>query len=95
MSGNSDGEVKKAYRIHGRVQGVGFRWWTQRQASALNLRGSVRNCPDGTVEIAIAGSPDDVRAMLERLQQGPSAANVVQLEELTPPDSLPSDFRIG
>jgi acylphosphatase len=39
---------RRAYRIDGRVQGVGFRWWARQTATELGLRGSVRNSPDGT-----------------------------------------------
>jgi len=88
-------ESRKAFRVHGRVQGVGFRWWAQRQAQALRLRGTVRNCADGTVEIAFAGAPDSVVEMCARLRHGPGAAHVRELEELDPPDQFPADFRIG
>jgi len=77
------------------VQGVGFRFWAEREGRRLGLRGLVRNCVDGTVEIAFAGSLDAVRAMSERLKTGPPAAQVVRLEELPPPVELPADFRIG
>ncbi|NIR60559.1 MAG: acylphosphatase, partial [Gammaproteobacteria bacterium] len=54
----------RVYRITGMVQGVGFRWWTRSQAEALGLRGTVRNCADGSVEVVAAG---EVGA-LERLR---------------------------
>lgn len=91
----SDTEVRKAFKVHGRVQGVGFRWWAQRQARTLGLRGSVRNCSDGTVDVVLAGAPGAVLAMEERLEQGPPAARVVRLEELTPPELIPDDFQIA
>ncbi len=91
----SDTEVRKAFKVHGRVQGVGFRWWVQRQASSLGLRGSVRNCPDGTVDVVLAGAATSVLAMKERLEEGPHAARVVRLEELTPPERIPDDFQIA
>lgn len=77
------------------VQGVGFRWWAQREGRRLGLRGTVRNCFDGTVEIAFAGAPDRVSEMEARLREGPSAARVVQLEELAPPEHLPESFEIA
>jgi acylphosphatase len=66
--------------IHGRVQGVGFRFWTQDEALARGLAGWVRNRRDGTVEAVIAGPPEAVEAMCAALRQGPPAAYVSQIE---------------
>jgi acylphosphatase len=89
-------EIRKAYKVHGRVQGVGFRWWAQRQAHQLGLRGRVRNCADGSVEIAIAGPESAVQEMCVRLKSGPRGAHVHHLEELPPPPgNLPNDFQIS
>ncbi len=90
-----DHEARKAFKVHGIVQGVGFRWWAQREGRHLGLRGSVRNCSDGTVEIAFAGPPGLVSEMEARLRQGPPAAHVVRLEELATPEHLPEGFEIG
>ncbi len=90
----SDHEARRAFKVHGRVQGVGFRWWAQRQARALGLRGTVRNCADGTVEIAFAGDGESVAEMCALLQTGPAASTVTRLEEFEPPSGLPPDFRI-
>lgn len=60
-------------RISGRVQGVGFRAWTQGQARKLGLAGWVRNERDGTVAVVFAGPPAAVAAMVECLWQGPPA----------------------
>ncbi|NIR44536.1 MAG: acylphosphatase [Gemmatimonadetes bacterium] len=92
---NDNGEKRKALRLHGRVQGVGFRWWAQRQGERLQLRGFVRNCPDGTVEIAFAGPAAGVDEMSRLLQDGPRTARVDRVESLPEPDSLPDSFRIG
>ncbi len=88
-------EQRRALRVHGRVQGVGFRWWALRQARSLGLRGRVRNRPDGTVEVAMAGPPAAVEEMVRRLAVGPPAARVQRLEELPAPAELPDDFEIG
>ena len=48
------------FLIQGRVQGVGFRWFVQREASELDLRGWVRNTEDGDVEVVAAGEPVDL-----------------------------------
>ena len=48
------------YLVKGRVQGVGFRWFVQREAAEIGLRGWVRNTDDGHVEIVAAGEPDEL-----------------------------------
>lgn len=63
-------------RVTGRVQGVGFRYWTRREAERLGLRGWVRNEPDGTVAVLLAGEDEAVAAMLGLLRQGPPGAAV-------------------
>lgn len=79
---SEDGETRRAFRIHGRVQGVGFRWWTQRRARELGLGGSVRNLPDGCVEVQIVG-PEEVVASLERaLHDGPPGSGVERVEPI-------------
>lgn len=55
--------VRMTVVVSGRVQGVGFRWWTRSQALALGLRGFARNTDDGKVEIVAEGS----RVACERL----------------------------
>ncbi|UCF20173.1 MAG: acylphosphatase [Gemmatimonadota bacterium] len=89
------GSTARAFRVHGLVQGVGFRYWAHHQARALGLRGTVRNCRDGTVEIEFAGPQHAVEEMCRRLQIGPPAADIRKLEELPPPQQLPESFVIG
>ena len=62
--------------IHGRVQGVGFRAWTQHQAELHGLEGWVRNRRDGSVEAVFAGPPEAVEAMLKACRQGPRGSVV-------------------
>ena len=62
--------------VEGRVQGVCFRDYTQRQARLLNLCGWVRNRHDGSVEAVIRGKENDITAMLEWLRQGSPMARV-------------------
>lgn len=76
-------------RISGRVQGVGFRWWTRDEATALGLGGWVRNEKDGTVTALIAGPPPAVQAMILRLWDGPSGAAVTSV--FTEPADAPHD----
>ena len=63
-------------RITGRVQGVGFRDWTRREAVTLGLTGWVRNESDGSVRALLAGPENAVAAMIERLWNGPAFASV-------------------
>jgi acylphosphatase len=63
-------------RITGRVQGVGFRGWTQAEAEARGLDGWVRNEPDGSVTAFLSGRGELVRDMLSALREGPPLARV-------------------
>ena len=82
-------------RITGRVQGVGFRVWTQREALRLGLRGWVRNEPDGSVSALIAGPNEAVAEMLKAFRQGPSGAGVRNVETKPgDPSDAPVDFDI-
>ncbi|MFD1696886.1 acylphosphatase [Roseibium aestuarii] len=71
-------------RVRGRVQGVGYREWTVRQARALKLRGWVRNRQDGSVEIRVAGEEESLRAFVSRLREGPALARVTDLQVAAP-----------
>lgn len=70
--------------ISGTVQGVGFRWFTDRELSSLAVAGYVRNLPDGRVEAIVEGSPERVEQALAVLRTGPPGAEVsrVKVEEL-------------
>ncbi|NJL45486.1 MAG: acylphosphatase [Leptolyngbyaceae cyanobacterium SM2_3_12] len=65
--------------VYGVVQGVGFRYHTQKMAQGLGLTGYVRNRPEGTVEIVAAGSPEALEALLTWANRGPTGAQVTQL----------------
>lgn len=69
-------------RIHGVVQGVGYRNALQLQATRLGLAGWVRNRSDGTVEALIAGPTDAVEALIEWAHRGPPAARVSQVDAI-------------
>ena len=79
--------------IRGRVQGVGFRDWIERQALQAGLAGYVRNRREGTVELVISGSEAQVAAMLEQCRKGPRLAAVKDLEVL-PEEWAGKDFSI-
>ncbi len=68
-------------KIHGLVQGVGFRWSTRRQASVLNIVGYVKNLSDGTVELVAEGEEETLKKLLEYCKIGPQWASVSRLEE--------------
>ena len=67
--------------VSGRVQRVGFRAATRREANRLGLRGHARNLPDGRVEVVAAGAPEAVREMREWLNRGPTLARVDGVED--------------
>ena len=62
--------------IQGRVQGVGFRYFAQEEANALNLAGWVRNLPEGHVEAYAEGPRADLETWTQRLRQGPPLSRV-------------------
>ena len=64
------------YLIKGRVQGVGFRWFVHREASALELRGWVRNTEDGHVEVVAAGEPEHLSELETALHKGSRGSRV-------------------
>jgi acylphosphatase len=75
------GEVRTVrVRIAGRVQGVGYRYWTERVAGELSLSGWVRNRRDGTVEAVFSGSSDEVTEMIQRCREGPPSAQVTSID---------------
>jgi acylphosphatase len=66
--------------IEGRVQGVFFRDTTRREAVGLGLRGWVKNCFDGSVEVVAEGPRDAVENLVEWCHHGPPAARVTALQ---------------
>jgi acylphosphatase len=84
------------YRVvlSGRVQGVGFRAWTERTARSLGLSGWVRNRRDGSVEAVFAGPAEIVDDMIGRCRRGPDHARVEVLERRVDADEPPPGFQI-
>ena len=78
--------VARHYVISGRVQGVGFRWFTEAAAAREGLQGWVCNRPDGRVEIAVEGDAEAVERFERHVRHGPSGARVddVQAQDSTP-----------
>jgi acylphosphatase len=69
--------------IRGRVQGVGYRAWTEYAAQERGVAGWVRNRRDGAVEALFAGMADDVLAMIEACREGPPGARVQTVDQLS------------
>jgi acylphosphatase len=71
----------RRFLVRGRVQGVGFRWFVEREAHILQIAGWVRNNSDGSVEVLAVGRPEQLSKLRMRLQEGPRAARVDDIEE--------------
>jgi acylphosphatase len=82
MASTNDRSPAQARRfvVRGRVQGVGFRWFVEREAHILKIAGWVRNNPDGSVEVLAIGTRDQLAGLRARLQEGPRAARVDDVE---------------
>jgi acylphosphatase len=63
-------EIKLTAWVHGRVQGVGFRWWTRSRALELGLTGFAANKPDGRVHVVVQGPRQTCQQLLDLLQGG-------------------------
>ena len=72
--------VRLEMTVHGRVQGVAFRWYTESQARSLGLTGWVRNHPDATVQIVAEGSRTDLETFCDWAARGPDHARVDHME---------------
>ncbi|HET6329977.1 MAG TPA: acylphosphatase [Holophagaceae bacterium] len=92
--------MKARFRVEGRVQGVGFRWWAREEARALGLSGFVRNDPDGAVSGEAEGETAALEAFRARLSEGPPQARVADLDwevdagQGTGAQSLPFPYEI-
>ncbi|MFC4078023.1 acylphosphatase [Salinithrix halophila] len=71
---------RKHLIVHGRVQGVGFRFHTQQAASRLGIVGWVKNNPNGTVEIDAQGEKDAIRKFLEAVRKGSPFSRVERVD---------------
>ncbi len=82
MASTKDHPSAQARRfiVRGRVQGVGFRWFVEREAHILQIAGWIRNNPDGTVEVLAQGTREQLAGLHSRLREGPRAARVDQVE---------------
>jgi acylphosphatase len=69
------------FLVQGRVQGVGFRWYVQREAGLRDLRGWVRNTEEGEVEVLASGSEAELAELRASLRRGPRGSRVDRLVE--------------
>ncbi|QGM21254.1 acylphosphatase [Spiribacter sp. 2438] len=85
----------RRFIVTGRVQGVWYRASTQDQAQSLGLRGQVRNCPDGRVEVIACGAPEALKALEAWLWDGPAEARVRSVDSSPADDPSHPDFVIA
>ena len=87
--------LARKYYIKGVVQGVGFRFFVQRSAAKHQIRGFVRNLPDGRVEVYAESGEEAVKRFYEDLLTGPAYSRVDEIEEIvTEPTGTFSTFLI-
>lgn len=88
-------DICNRFLIKGRVQGVFFRASTQKKANELGLKGYVKNCLDGSVEVFASGSHEKMQGFFKWLQKGPSSAQVISAKRETSTLILSSPFEIA
>ncbi|UOE43921.1 acylphosphatase [Agromyces larvae] len=86
--------VRRHVVVHGRVQGVGYRYLARKHARRLGVAGWVRNLPDGTVAAEIEGDEASVATMLRRLEAGPPGSEVTRIEVAPVEATGEHEFRI-
>jgi len=82
MTSSGQTTLARRFIVRGRVQGVGFRWFVEREAHILGIAGWVRNNSDSSVEVLAQGTREQLAGLRSRLRQGPRAARVDDVEEL-------------
>lgn len=85
-------DFEKHLIISGRVQGVGFRYFTKKNAKSLGLNGWVKNLSNGDVETVIQGEKDRVEEMMNHLKSGPAPAKVEKIEEVDGENSTGKNY---
>ena len=78
---NTAERLARRFIVRGRVQGVGFRWFVEREAHILGISGWVRNNSDSSVEVLAMGTPEQIAGLKSRLREGPRAARVDDVQE--------------
>lgn len=87
-------KMARIYKIHGLVQGVGFRSFVYHWAHSLGIHGYVQNEMDGTVTVLAEGSKDALSVFEEHLRSGPTFSHVTEVEIFDVSHSGYSDFEI-
>jgi acylphosphatase len=72
--------IRRRLIVHGRVQGVGYRWAIARAAESRGVAGWAKNRADGTVEAVLEGEPEAVESVLRLAREGPRGAQVERID---------------
>ena len=95
MRGTSDDLQARRYLVRGRVQGVGFRWFVQKNATTMRMSGYARNLDDGRVEVYAVGTPEQLNELCGLLWKGPRMSDVRGVEEQEAHIESVSGFQIS
>jgi len=87
-------QIARRYLVHGRVQGVGYRYFVQHVADSLGIKGWVRNLDDGSVEVYAIATKAAHDELSSRLRKGPNMSDVRGMEALEAAPEKHSGFRI-
>jgi acylphosphatase len=87
-------KLAKLFKVRGRVQGVGFRNFVNQQASALGLRGWVRNDDDGSVQVYAVGTAAQLSELAGHLWKGPRWSEVRGVDESEAVTEVHSGFSV-
>jgi len=93
-SQDKGGVIARTYRVHGRVQGVGFRYFVKQNAESLGVRGYVRNEDDGGVFVYAVGDSLAIEHLAAAIHRGPHFSEVRTVEEKEAAVEKHSSFRI-
>jgi len=74
--------VQYEIKVVGRVQGVGYRYYTKKQADHIGLNGWVKNLPDGSVLVMVQGEEAEIETFTDYLRIGPSLSHVINLQKV-------------
>ena len=87
--------ITRYVKVIGRVQGIGYRRWAEREAQKLSLWGWVRNVSDGSVELMVKGEEQGVNRFLAACLEGPAFAQVLGVQPVVIPYAAPEPVQEG